>query len=85
MHPSPPHPARRAENETSGYDSQGVLDALSPLGVMAVDVTGDEMAKTHSCYLVNFLARGSFGSSFPSDHRRPSLPPFWSGSSQCGT
>jgi len=41
----------RAENETSGYDAQGVIDALTPLGVLVMDVTGDEMAKTHSRYL----------------------------------
>ena len=31
--------------------TQDVIDALTPLGVTAVDVTGDEMAKTHSRYL----------------------------------
>ncbi|KAL1504676.1 hypothetical protein AB1Y20_008456 [Prymnesium parvum] len=41
----------RADRETSGYDAQGVIDALSSLGVMAVDVTSDEMAKSHSRYL----------------------------------
>jgi len=41
----------RAEYEQRDYDVQGVIDALSPLGVLAKDVTGDEMAKTHARYL----------------------------------
>lgn len=41
----------RGDNETSGYDAQSVIDALAPLGVSAMDVTHDEMAKTHARYL----------------------------------
>ena len=45
---------RHMPSHTATYrytPSQGVVDALTPLGVRAVDVTNDEMAKTHSRYL----------------------------------
>lgn len=41
----------RADSELMGYDAKSVIDALTPLGVKAVDVTQDEMAKSHSRYL----------------------------------
>jgi len=41
----------RAESEVHDYDVQGVIDSLTPLGVKIMDVTGDEMSKTHARYL----------------------------------
>jgi threonine dehydratase len=37
--------------ETSGAFSTDVVNCLQPLGVMAVDITGDEMGKTHAKHL----------------------------------
>ena len=41
----------RVQAETSGAFSTDVVNCLQPLGVMAVDITGDEMGKTHAKHL----------------------------------
>lgn len=41
----------RADSETHDYDVASVVESLESLGVRTLDITGDEMAKTHSRYL----------------------------------
>ena len=45
------HASTRVQAETSGAFSADVVNCLQPLGVMAVDITGDEMGKTHAKHL----------------------------------